>query len=82
MVQPDALDVEVCVDPDDDKFIAYALACGAKLIVSGDKHLLDVTGYRGIEVLKPRTFIYNASRRLRAAVKVSVAPLMTLSGAR
>jgi len=57
MVQPDALDVEVCADPDDDKFIACALACGAKLIVSGDRHLIDVDGYRGIKVIKPRTFI-------------------------
>lgn len=57
MVQPDALDDGVCADPDDDKFIACALAAGSKLIVSGDKHLLDVNGYRGIEVLKPRTFI-------------------------
>jgi putative PIN family toxin of toxin-antitoxin system len=57
MVQPDELDDGVCADPDDDKFIACALAAGAKLVVSGDKHLLDVNGYRGIEVLKPRTFI-------------------------
>jgi len=46
----------VSADPDDDKFIACALACNGKLIVSGDKHLLDVNGYRGIEVLKPREF--------------------------
>jgi predicted nucleic acid-binding protein len=54
MVQPEAFDEEVCADPDDDKFI---VTCGAKIIVSGDKHLLDVDGYCGIEVLKPRTFI-------------------------
>lgn len=57
MVKPDALDDGMCADPDDDKFIACALAAGTKLIVSGDKHLLDVNGYRGIEVLKPRTLI-------------------------
>jgi putative PIN family toxin of toxin-antitoxin system len=47
----------VCIDPDDDKFLACALASSAYLIVSGDKHLLQVTGYREIEILKPSTFI-------------------------
>lgn len=47
----------VCIDPDDDKFLACALASYAYLIVSGDKHLLQVAGYREIEILKPRAFI-------------------------
>jgi len=47
----------ICSDPDDDKFIACALAGNAKIIVSGDKHLLKVSGYRQIEVIKPRSFI-------------------------
>ena len=47
----------VCEDPDDDKFIACALASGSRVIISGDKHLLKVSGYQGIEVLKPRQFI-------------------------
>ena len=46
-----------CSDPDDDKFLACGIATGTKLIVSGDKHLLDVSGYQGITVLKPRTFV-------------------------
>ena len=46
----------VSQDPDDDKFIACAIASKTKIIVSGDKHLLDVSGYRGIEVLTPRQF--------------------------
>jgi len=44
-------------DPDDDKFLACALASKAKLIVSGDKHLLNVSGYRGIDIIKPRQFV-------------------------
>lgn len=47
----------VCGDPDDDKFIACALASGCKVIVSGDKHLLKVSGFGGIKVLRPRAFI-------------------------
>ena len=46
----------VCIDPDDDKFLACALIGKCKLIVSGDKHLLRVAGYRGIKVIKPREF--------------------------
>jgi len=47
----------VCEDPDDDKFFACALASESKVIISGDKHLLKVSGYAGVEVLKPREFV-------------------------
>jgi putative PIN family toxin of toxin-antitoxin system len=47
----------VCDDPDDDKFLACALAGECKLIVSGDKHLLKLSGFRSIKVLKPREFV-------------------------
>lgn len=49
--------LSVCDDPDDDKFIECAIASKTKIIVSGDKHLLKVTGYQGISVLKPREFV-------------------------
>lgn len=51
------LDESVCEDPDDDKFLACALAGGCPVIVSGDKHLLKVSGYRNIIVMKPRDFV-------------------------
>jgi putative PIN family toxin of toxin-antitoxin system len=51
------LNEPVCEDPDDDKFLACALASGSKVIISGDKHLLKVSGYQGIHVLKPREFL-------------------------
>lgn len=47
----------VCDDLDDDKFFACALASGSNLVVSGDRHLLKVSGYQNIEVLKPRDFL-------------------------
>lgn len=47
----------VCDGPDDDKFLACALASGSNLVVSGDRHLLKVSGYQNIEVLKPRGFL-------------------------
>ncbi|WP_298431582.1 putative toxin-antitoxin system toxin component, PIN family [Geobacter sp.] len=45
-----------CVDPDDDKFIACAVTSNTRFIVSGDKHLLQISGYQGVQVLKPRQF--------------------------
>ncbi len=58
LILPDtSLPAPVCSDADDDKFIACALVSGARLIVSGDKHLLAVNGYQGLEVLKPGAFL-------------------------
>ena len=51
------LDEPVCDDPDDDMLLACALAGGTRTIISGDKHLLRVSGYRGIEVLRPNVFV-------------------------
>jgi putative PIN family toxin of toxin-antitoxin system len=51
-----SLDPAVCNDPDDDKFLTCAAAGGVDIIVSGDRALLAVSGWSGIEVLKPRTF--------------------------
>ena len=55
--KPSVLKEPVCEDPDDNKFFACALASESRIIISGDKHLLKVSGYQGIEVLKPREFI-------------------------
>jgi len=49
----------LCDDPDDDKFLACALASGSRIIVSGDKHLLKASGYEEIEIVKPRNFAEN-----------------------
>jgi putative PIN family toxin of toxin-antitoxin system len=54
---PVALLKPACSDPDDDKFFACALAGKAKIIVSGDKHLRNVSGSLGVDVLTPRDFV-------------------------
>ncbi len=51
------LPAPLCDDPDDDKFFACAVAAKSRIIVSGDKHLLRVSGFRAIRVLKPRDFV-------------------------
>jgi uncharacterized protein len=57
LVEAASLDEAVCDDPDDDKFFAGAIAGEVMLIVSGDKHLLKMSGYHGIEVIRPRQFV-------------------------
>jgi putative PIN family toxin of toxin-antitoxin system len=48
---------QVCADPDDDKFLACAMASNAEYVVSGDKALQRVSGYRNIRVVTPRQFV-------------------------
>lgn len=47
----------VCEDADDDAFVACALASGATVICSGDRHLLAVDGHQGLEILVPKQFL-------------------------
>lgn len=44
-------------DPDDDKFLALAVAGEASVIVSGDDDLLSLDPFRGIRIVRPRTFV-------------------------
>ncbi|MBA3672271.1 MAG: putative toxin-antitoxin system toxin component, PIN family [Gemmatimonadaceae bacterium] len=57
IVNAPELAAAVSADPEDDKFLACALASRTPVIVSGDKHLLRVSGWRGIEVLTSRQMI-------------------------
>jgi len=57
IVSPESLPDPVCQDPDDDKFLSCALKSGARIIISGDKHLLKASGYRGLQVISPRRFL-------------------------
>jgi uncharacterized protein len=54
---PEHLDPPVCADHADDKFLSCALVSGSSVIISGDIQLLATSGWNGIEVLKPRTFV-------------------------
>ncbi len=47
----------VADDPDDDKFIACAVALHADVIVSGDRHLTGIADYMGIRILRPSLFL-------------------------
>ena len=56
-VDTQGFDISVCEDPDDDKFLECAVAGKCKTIISGDKHLLKLSGYEGITVWSPRNFV-------------------------
>ena len=47
----------VNADPDDNKFIECAIASKAGYIVSGDKHLLNLKNYQGIQIMKAAKFL-------------------------
>jgi putative PIN family toxin of toxin-antitoxin system len=47
----------VLKDPDDDRILETAIAAEADVIVSGDRHLLDLGSYKGIPILTPRQFL-------------------------
>jgi predicted nucleic acid-binding protein len=45
----------VCKDRDEDKFLGTAQSAGAQFVVTGDKLLLAVDGFRGLRVVPPKT---------------------------
>jgi len=57
MVDAPPLPHQVCADPDDDKFLACAVASQARIVVTGDKALLRTSGYADIEVIPPKAFL-------------------------
>lgn len=53
LIEP-TTDVSVVVeDPDDDIFLALAVDGRADLLVTGDRHLLDLKSFRGIPIVRP-----------------------------
>ncbi len=52
-VSPETTPRVVPPDADDDHVIAAAVAAKADLIVSGDRHLLDLGAHAGIHILTP-----------------------------
>lgn len=47
----------VSKDPDDDKYLAAAIAGRASFVVTGDPHLLTVGEHEGVRIVTPRAFL-------------------------
>jgi len=60
-IVPDVEGPPVTADPDDDKFMWAASTAGG-VVVSGDRHLLDASGWRGVRVVTPRSFLTELDR--------------------
>ena len=52
VVHPTLIAPAILDDPDDDLVLACALAAKAKIIVFGDRHLLDLQTYRGMRIVR------------------------------
>ncbi len=49
--------INACHDPKDDKFLELALNGEANLILTGDRDLLALHPFRGVDILSPRGYI-------------------------
>ena len=49
--------IRACRDPKDDKFLEVALNGEANLILTGDRDLLALHPFRGVDILSPREYL-------------------------
>ena len=49
--------IKACRDPKDDKFLEVALNGEANLILTGDRDLLALHPFRGVDILSPRDYL-------------------------
>jgi putative PIN family toxin of toxin-antitoxin system len=64
IVTPNPLESPVCRGPDDDHILATAIAGQARCIVTGDKDLLVLERYQGVEIISPSAFADFESREV------------------
>ena len=53
----------VSAAPDDDRILECALAARARIILSGDAHVLDLGEYQGIRIVNPSGFLQMVRER-------------------
>ena len=56
IIQVDEIVKGVCSDTDDEKFLSCALTGNVEVLVSGDKHLLDLKQYKSVRILTAQEF--------------------------
>ncbi len=57
VVTPSKLKSPVCRDPDDDNILAAAVSGNCDCIITGDKDLLVLKRFEGIDIFSPRDFL-------------------------
>ena len=65
IVEPDEIKQIIIADPDDNEVLACAVKAKAEIIVSGDGHLLELSEYQGIRILKSSDFISQIGTNMR-----------------
>jgi putative PIN family toxin of toxin-antitoxin system len=56
-IVPIVRSVKACRDPKDDKFLDVALAGPAQAVITGDRDLLALSPFHGIEIMAPAAFL-------------------------
>jgi putative PIN family toxin of toxin-antitoxin system len=59
LIEP-KVEIRVCRDPKDDKFLELAVAASAEAILTRDRALLDLDPFRGIRLMEPQAFVGHA----------------------
>jgi len=55
---------KICSDKDDQIFLSCALAAKAGILISGDKHLLNIKQYKSVRILTAREFYIENVRNI------------------
>lgn len=72
-VEP-AVIAPVCRDPDDDKYLATAVAAGATYLVSADRDLLDLGVHKSVRIIDAATFLEELERVGQRSPEASAPP--------
>jgi len=46
-----------CPDPDDNKYLELAVSSGASIIISSDRHLLNMSPWRSVMIVRPAEYM-------------------------
>lgn len=57
IVNPDFRFNAIDEDPDDNMFLECAVEAKARIIISGDDHLLSLAEFQGIQIIQPTDFL-------------------------
>jgi uncharacterized protein len=63
IVEPVKFDTQICRDADDDNILGTAKAGNCDCIVTGDKDLLVLKKYEGIDIISPSEFLDYEERK-------------------